>query len=199
VKNNLQIISSLLYLQGSSLPDPAARRALRESQDRVHSMGLVHEQLYRSSSFRAIDFGEHLNELTANIAGSYGAMNPRVRVETELESVAVDLDLAIPVSLIFNEILTNAFKHAFPGDRAGTIQVAFHRDGSDNMILRVSDDGVGLPDNLDWENTPSLGLLIVRNLAAQIHGELYAHSAAGVTTFQISFSRNRGVAVTAAQ
>jgi PAS domain S-box-containing protein len=199
VKNNLQIISSLLYLQGSSLRDPVARQALRESQDRVHSIGLVHEQLYRSSSFRAIDFGEHLKELTANIAGSYGAMNPRVRVETELESVAVDLDLAIPVSLIFNEILTNAFKHAFPGDRAGKIQVAFHRDGSDNTILRVSDDGVGLPDNLDWENTPSLGLLIVRNLAAQIHGELYAHSAAGVTTFQISFSRTRAVAVTAAQ
>ncbi|HXK30728.1 MAG TPA: histidine kinase dimerization/phosphoacceptor domain -containing protein, partial [Candidatus Binatia bacterium] len=106
VKNNLQIISSLLYLQSSALGDPVARQALRESQDRVRSMGLVHEQLYRSSNFSAVDFGEHLKELTANIAGSYGAMNPRVRVETELESVAVDLDLAIPVSLIFNEILT---------------------------------------------------------------------------------------------
>lgn len=114
VKNNLQIISSLLYLQSSSLRDPAARQALRESQDRVHSIGLVHEQLYRSSNFSAVDFGEHLKEIAANIAGSYGAMNPRVRVETELESVAVYLDLAIPVSLIFNEILTNAFKHAFP-------------------------------------------------------------------------------------
>lgn len=197
VKNNLQIISSLLYLQSSSLRDPVARQALRESQDRVHSMGLVHEQLYRSSSFRAIDFGEHLNELTANIAGSYGAMNPRVRLETELESVVVDLDLAIPVSLIFNEILTNAFKHAFPGERAGKIQIAFHRDGSDNMILRVSDDGVGLPENLDWESTPSLGLQIVRNLAAQIQGELYAQSAAGVTTFQLFFPCSRSVAVAA--
>jgi PAS domain S-box-containing protein len=199
VKNNLQIISSLLYLQGSSLPDPVARQALRESQDRVHSIGLVHEQLYRSSSFRAIDFGEHLKELTANIAGSYGAMNPRVRVETELESVAVDLDLAIPVSLIFNEILTNAFKHAFPGKRAGKIQIAFHRDGSDNMILRVSDGGVGLPENLNWDNGSSLGLKIVRNLAAQIHGELYAQSAAGVTTFQLSFSPTKTISTTAAQ
>jgi len=188
VKNNLQIISSLLYLHSSSLRDPAARQALKESQDRVHSMGLVHEQLYRSSNFRAIDFGKHLKELTANIASSYGAINPRVRVETELESVAVDLDLAIPVSLIFNEILTNAFLHAFPGERAGKIQIAFHRDGSDNLILRVSDSGVGLPENLDWENGSSLGLKIVRNLAAQIHGELYAQSAAGVTTFQLSFS-----------
>ncbi len=199
VKNNLQIISSLLYLQSSSLRDPVARQALRESQDRVHSMGLVHEQLYRSSNFSAIDFGEHLKELTANIAGSYGAMNPRVRVETELESVAVDLDLAIPVSLIFNEILTNAFKHAFPGERAGKIQVAFHREGPDKLMLRVSDDGVGLPENLDWENESSLGLKIVRNLTEQIHGELYAQSAAGVTTFQLSFSRNRAVAVAAAQ
>ena len=111
-----------------------------------------------------------------------------MRVETELESVAVDLDLAIPVSLIFNEILTNAFKHAFPGERAGKIQIAFHRDGSDNMILRVSDDGVGLPENLDWKNASSLGLQIVRNLTQQIHGELYAQSAGGVTTFQITFS-----------
>jgi two-component sensor histidine kinase len=88
--SNLQI-AELLYLHSSSLRDPAARQALKESQDRVHSMGLVHEQLYRSSNFRAIDFGEHLKELTANIAGSYGAINPRVHVETELESVAVDL------------------------------------------------------------------------------------------------------------
>jgi len=188
VKNNLQIISSLLYLQSSALVDPVARQALRESQDRVQSMGLVHEQLYRSSNFSAVDFGEHLKEIAANIAGSYGAMNPRVRVETELESVAVDLDLAIPVSLIFNEILTNAFKHAFPRERAGKIDVAFHRDGSDNLVLRVSDDGVGLPENLDWETAPSLGLKIVRNLTEQIHGELYAQSAAGVTTFQLSFS-----------
>jgi PAS domain S-box-containing protein len=188
VKNNLQIISSLLYLQSSALVDPVARQALRESQDRVQSMGLVHEQLYRSSNFSAVDFGEHLKEIAANIAGSYGAMNPRVRVETELESVAVDLDLAIPVSLIFNEILTNAFKHAFPRERAGKIDVAFHRDGSDNLVLRVSDDGVGFPENLDWETAPSLGLKIVRNLTEQIHGELYAQSAAGVTTFQLSFS-----------
>ena len=188
VKNNLQIISSLLYLQSSALGDPVARQALRESQDRVQSMGLVHEQLYRSSNFSAVDFGEHLKEIAANIAGSYGAMNPRVRVETELESVAVDLDLAIPVSLIFNEILTNAFKHAFPRERAGKIEVAFHRNGSDNLVLRVSDDGVGLPENLDWETAPSLGLKIVRNLTEQIHGELYAQSAAGVTTFQLSFS-----------
>ena len=188
VKNNLQIISSLLYLQSSALVDPVARQALRESQDRVQSMGLVHEQLYRSSNFSAVDFGEHLKEIAANIAGSYGAMNPRVRVETELESVAVDLDLAIPVSLIFNEILTNAFKHAFPRERAGKIDVAFHRDGSDNLVLRVSDDGVGLPKNLDWETAPSLGLKIVRNLTEQIHGELYAQSAADVTTFQLSFS-----------
>ena len=197
VKNNLQIISSLLYLQSSSLRDPAARQALKESQDRVHSIGLVHEQLYRSSNFSAIDFGEHLKELTANIAGSYGTTNPRVRVETELESGAVDLDLAIPVSLIFNEILTNAFKHAFPGERAGKIQIAFHRDGSDNMILRVSDDGVGLPENLDWKNASSLGLQIVRNLTEQIHGELYAQSAAGVTTFQLSFAPTKTISAAA--
>ncbi|MDP2603151.1 MAG: PAS domain-containing protein [Deltaproteobacteria bacterium] len=199
VKNNLQIISSLLYLQSSALRDPAARQALKESQDRVHSIGLVHEQLYRSSNFSAIDFGEHLKELTANIAGSYGAMNPRVRVETELESVAVDLDLAIPVSLIFNEILTNAFKHAFPGERAGKIQVAFHREGLDKLMFRVSDNGMGLPEVLDWENGSSLGLKVVRNLAEQIHGELYWQSVAGVTTFQLAFAPTKTISADPAE
>ena len=122
-----------------------------------------------------------------------------MRVETELESVAVDLDLAIPVSLIFNEILTNAFKHAFPGKRAGKIQIAFQRDGSDKMILRVRDGGVGLPENLDWDNGSSLGLKIVRNLAEQIHGELYWQSAAGMTTFQLSFSATKTISADSAQ
>lgn len=187
VKNNLQIISSLLYLQSSTLVDATARQALKESQDRVHSMALVHERLYRSSSLGAIDFGEHLRQLAGSVARSYGPANGRVRLEMDLESVAVDLDLAIPVSLIFNEVLANAFKHAFPGERAGTVQVAFFADGPETLTLRVRDDGVGLAPDSEHDRGRSLGLKIVRNLTEQIHGQLEIQSRPG-TTFQLSFA-----------
>jgi PAS domain S-box-containing protein len=187
VKNNLQIISSLLYLQSSTLADATARQALKESQDRVHSMALVHEQLYRSSSLGAIDFGEHLRQLAGSVARSYGPASGRVRLEMELESIAVDLDLAIPVSLIFNEVLANVFKHAFPGERTGTVQVAFFADGPERLTLRVRDDGVGLPPGSEYDAGRSLGLKIVRNLTEQIHGQLEIQSQHG-TTFQLSFT-----------
>ena len=190
VKNNLQIISSLLYLQSSTLADATARQALKESQDRVHSMALVHEQLYRSSSLGAIDFGEHLRQLAGSVARSYGPANGRVRLELELESVAVDLDLAIPVSLIFNEVLANAFKHAFPGERAGIVHVAFFADGPETLTLRVRDDGVGSAPDSEYDAGRSLGLKIVRNLTEQIHGQLEIQSRPG-TTFQLSFTNLR--------
>ncbi|HEX9145634.1 MAG TPA: PAS domain S-box protein, partial [Candidatus Binatia bacterium] len=181
VKNNLQIISSLLYLQSSTLADATARQALKESQDRVHSMALVHEQLYRSSSLGAIDFGEHLRQLAGSVARSYGPASGRVHLELELESIAVDLDLAIPVSLIFNEVLANAFKHAFPGERAGIVHVAFFADGPETLTLRVRDDGVGLAPDSEHDRGCSLGLKIVRNLTEQIHGQLEIQSRPGTT------------------
>jgi PAS domain S-box-containing protein len=190
VKNNLQIISSLLYLQSTTLADATARQALKESQDRVHSMALVHERLYRSSSLGAIDFGEHLRQLAGSVARSYGPATGRVRLEMDLKSIAVDLDLAIPVSLIFNEVIANAFKHAFPGERAGTVKVAFFADGRETLTLRVRDDGVGLPPDAEYDRGRSLGLKIVRNLAKQIHGELEIQSHHG-TTFQLSFANSK--------
>jgi two-component sensor histidine kinase len=187
VKNNLQIISSLLYLQSSSLADATASQALKESQDRVHSMALVHEQLYRSSSLGAIDFGEHLRQLAGSVARSYGAASGRVRLEIAVESIAVDLDLAIPVSLIFNEVLANVFKHAFPGERAGTVEVIFRSDGPETLMLRVRDNGIGLPPDYERDQGRSLGLKIVRNLAEQIHGQLEIESCHGMT-FQLTFA-----------
>jgi len=190
VKNNLQIISSLLYLQSSTLADATARQALKESQDRVHSMALVHERLYRSSTLGAIDFGEHLRQLAGSVARSYGPASGRVRLETDLESIAVDLDLAIPVSLIFNEVLANAFKHAFPGERAGTVQVDFFADEPETLTLRVRDDGVGFAPDSEHDQGRSLGLKIVHNLTEQIHGQLEIQSHHG-TAFQLSFTNSK--------
>jgi two-component sensor histidine kinase len=186
VKNNLQVISSLLYLQANSIHDGPAREVLRESRERVNSIALVHEQLYRSTNFSAIDFGEHLRELAANVAYSYGATRRGIELDMKVMEVALQLDVAIPASLIFNELLSNAFKHAFPRSRTGRVEVTLLRAGPDDLILRVRDDGVGMPEGLDWKHPTTLGLKIVRNLTEQIHGKIEVESGAG-STFQISF------------
>jgi two-component sensor histidine kinase len=190
VKNNLQVISSLLYLQANSLSDGAAREVLRDTRERVNSIALVHEQLYRSANFSAIDFGEHLRELAANVAYSHGAERRGIALEMKVMEVNLQLDVAIPASLIFNELLSNAFKHAFPGNRTGRVEVTLYQNGSDDLVLRVSDDGAGLPDGLDWNRPATLGLKIVRNLTEQIHGRIDVAAGAG-SSFQVSFKANK--------
>ena len=190
VKNNLQVISSLLYLQANSLHDGPAREVLRESRERVNSIALVHEQLYRSANFSAIDFGEHLRELAANVAYSYGAARRGIGLEMNVMEVTLQLDVAIPASLIFNELLSNAFKHAFPGRRTGRVEVTLSRNGPEDLVLRVSDDGVGLPEEFDWKRPTTLGLKIVHNLTEQIHGRIAVESAVG-STFLVSFVANK--------
>jgi len=180
VKNNLQIISSLLYLQSMSVADQKIREVFQESRERVRSMALVHEQLYRSERLNAIDLGEQLRELAANVANGYGDAKRRVRLEMDLASMELDLDLAIPVSLIFNELLSNAYKHAFPGERSGKVVVKLAQDGVNARILRMSDDGVGLPPDFHLEAASTLGLKIVRNLTEQIHGSIEFQSGPGV-------------------
>jgi len=190
VKNNLQVISSLLYLQANSLHDGPAREVLRESRERVNSIALVHEQLYRSANFSAIDFGEHLRELAANVAYSYGAARRGIGLEMRVMEVTLQLDVAIPASLIFNELLSNAFKHAFPERRTGRVEVTLSRDGPEDLVLRVSDDGVGLPEEFDWKRPTTLGLKIVHNLTEQIHGRIAVESTVG-STFLVSFVANK--------
>jgi two-component sensor histidine kinase len=184
VKNNLQIISSLLYLQSTAVKDEETREVFRESRERVRSMALVHEQLYRSERLNAIDLGEHLKALADNVARGCGDVKHRVAMELHLASMELDLDLAIPVSLIFNELLSNAYKHAFPGDRRGKVTVELSRAGPDSWTLRVDDDGVGLPPQFNWETSPTLGLKIVRNLTEQIHGKIDVRSGPGAS-FQL--------------
>ncbi|HYA29196.1 MAG TPA: histidine kinase dimerization/phosphoacceptor domain -containing protein, partial [Acidobacteriota bacterium] len=180
VKNNLQVITSLLLLQASAIEDRRTREAFRESQDRVQAMALVHEQLYRSETLSHLDFGEHLRTLAGNVAYSYSPIKQGVRLDLNLTKVPVDLDTAIPLSLIFNELLSNAYKHGFPDNRPGRIEVTLTRN-DDGLILRVSDDGVGLHEGVDWTNLSTLGLKIVRNLTEQIHGKIEVISGPGAT------------------
>ncbi|MGZ8937554.1 MAG: CHASE4 domain-containing protein [Halobacteriota archaeon] len=184
VKNNLQIVSSLLSLQSDYVTDADALAMFRESQQRVKSMALIHEKLYQSEDFAHIDFSDYLAALSSYLVSSYHL--PSVRLVTEGCTTSVDITAAIPCGLIVNELVTNAFEHAFPDGRAGTITVSLCTDEAGTHVLSVSDDGVGFPEDLDFRNTKSLGLQLVTGLVNQLDGTITLDRTKG-TTFIITF------------
>ena len=186
VKNNLQIISSLLSLQSNTIADGQTREILRESQNRVKSMALVHEKLYRSSDLARIDFAEYVRSLTAQLFRTYSTTSGTVALRLNIENIWLDVDTAVPCGLIINELVSNALKHAFPGGREGEIGVVVGDGGDGQIILRVSDTGVGFPAAIDFHNTPSLGLQLVNTLADQIGGIVELNREQG-TEFRIVF------------
>ncbi|MGB9869108.1 sensor histidine kinase [Methanothermobacter sp.] len=183
VKNNLMIISSLLSLQSRKAKDEETLDLFRESENRTRSMALIHERLYRSGDLKNIDMGEYIGTLASEVFRSYSA-DSRIRLNIDVDELKVDVETAIPVGLIVNELLTNAVKHAFP-DGEGTVSVSVKRSNK-HVLIEVSDDGVGFPPDLDWESSPSLGLQLVRNLTEQIDGSAEMISDEG-TTFRITF------------
>ncbi|MEM4196403.1 MAG: PAS domain S-box protein, partial [Methanothermobacter sp.] len=184
VKNNLMIISSLLSLQSRKAKDEETLDLFRESENRARSMALIHERLYRSGDLKNIDMGEYIRTLASEVFRSYSA-DSRIRLNMDVAELKVDVETAIPVGLIVNELLTNAVKHAFP-DGEGTVSVSVKRSNN-HVLIEVSDDGVGFPPDLDWESSPSLGLQLVRNLTNQIDGTVEMISDGG-TTFRITFT-----------
>lgn len=170
VKNNLAVISSLFYMQSTYTSDEPTIKILRESQDRVRSMSLVHETLYRSENLAAIDFGAYAQDLSERLFRTYGATGGKIRLITQLDPVSLGIDQAIPCGLILNELITNAFAHGFPGERQGEIRVQVGRGAPAEMKLSVCDDGVGFPAGLDIEHANTLGLRLIRALTRQIDG-----------------------------
>jgi PAS domain S-box-containing protein len=183
VKNNLQVVSSLLGLQSRAITDPETRKRFQESQNRIHSMALLHESLYQSETLSQIDFPEYIRQLAAHLFHSYGVGNDRVRLETDLQDLNLTLDTAVPCGLIINELVSNSLKYAFPGDRNGVIRVAMREEPDRNITLRVADDGIGLDSSVDWATTPTLGLRLVRSLAQQLGGKLEVNSKQGTEIF----------------
>ncbi len=184
VKNNLQVIASLLRLQADSLPEAALANALRESQNRVESMALVHEQLYETEDLREVDMARNVELLASNLFHCYG--DPaRISWTAAVEPVPLSVDRAIPVSLILNELISNALKHAFPGDRMGWIRIEGGR-AQGRIFLSVRDNGKGIPDHVDVQHAKSLGLEIIRILTRQLHGSVEIERGNG-TTFRITF------------
>ncbi|HEY6033074.1 MAG TPA: sensor histidine kinase, partial [Kofleriaceae bacterium] len=165
VKNNLQLVSSLLNLQASRITDPAVAELFADSRNRVRSMALVHENLYRAGDFSRIPMATHIKALCAQLIRAYHV--PDVELVVEAGEMQLDMDRAVTCGLILNELVSNALKHAFPEGRRGTIRI----DAGGN-VLRVSDDGIGLPVGLDWGRADSLGIQLVRDLTAQLRGTL---------------------------
>ncbi len=181
VKNNLQVISSLLALQAGTAADPQTRSLLRESQDRVRSMALIHEKLYQSGAERGVSFAEYARDLAAHLRHSYAGNAGPVDLAVDVEELSLDMDVSVPCGLLINELVSNALKHAFPQGRKGTVRLSLHRAGDGTLRLAVSDDGVGLPEGLDVRSPRTLGLRIVNILAAQIRATLEAGPGPGTT------------------
>jgi PAS domain S-box-containing protein len=169
VKNNLAIVVELLSLQANQTDDPAARHALGESVDRIYAMALVHEMIYESSQLSAVDLGEYLERLSRKLLETYQAPGSNVDLRTQIAEVALTLDQAVPCSLILNELVTNALKHAFPQGRVGCIEITVGAGSDGHVVLEVRDNGVGMRADMDLHTSRSLGLRLVSSLARQLH------------------------------
>jgi len=171
VKNNMQVISSLLRLQSSRFSDAAVREAFQESQGRIKSMALVHEKLYGTKDLTRIDFADYVKSLTSSIF-AFNQESERIALRLDLEKTFLDINAAVPCGLIVNELVLNAFKHAFPNNRPGKITVELRENENDMIRLTVRDDGIGLAEGIKPEQSESLGFQIISLLAGQLEGHL---------------------------
>jgi PAS domain S-box-containing protein len=192
VKNNLQIVSSLLKLQSGYIRDPEALGLFKDSYNRVRSMALIHEKLYRSSDLSGIDASEYIHNLVANLCSAYGVCSEKIAVKIDVEKIAIDIDTAIPCGLIINELVSNSLKYAFPEGKQGlvTINLKLSQDNRKMFVLTVADDGIGLPPNFDLETSDSLGLQLVFNLTEQLGGTIQVSGNKG-TFYKIIFVKKR--------
>lgn len=186
VKNNLQIVSSLLSLQSQHIKEPDSVEVFKESQSRIISMALIHEKLYQTGDLTQINLSEYANELVNDLFRSYSVNTSRVKFKIESNDFPVDINTAIPCGLIINELITNSIKHAFPDDRNGEIKMEIRCHG-ENCRIKIGDNGVGLPENLDINDVNTLGLKLVTNLTRQLDGTIELDRDDG-TSFTIKFN-----------
>jgi len=184
VKNNLQIISSLLKLQSHRLKDAEAKGAIDDSVNRIFSMALIHEELYKNKNLAQVSLGDYIQELSTQILQLYEA-GTRIEMRLALDEIPIEIDQAIPCGLIVNEIITNSVKHAFPPGGSGRIAIELH-ESEGRACLRVTDNGSGLPAGIDIRTASSLGLQLVRTLSEQLHGQTELRGTRG-TVFEIEF------------
>ncbi|MDD5460681.1 MAG: histidine kinase dimerization/phosphoacceptor domain -containing protein [Methylococcales bacterium] len=189
VKNNLQVVSSLINLQARNVKNEMTADLLRQSADRIKSMALLHEKLYQSKHLARINLNEYIRSLVDHLLFGYGAQASKINVNLEVEDLFLDVDTAIPCGLIINELVSNALKHAFPDNRRGTIEISFRKEQAE-YILVIADNGVGFPADLNFEKSASLGLQLVDTLTRQLMGQMNLEQTGGsrfMIRFPISF------------
>ncbi len=201
VKNNMQIISSLLNLQSRYIKGKKALEMFQNSQARIRAMALVHEKLYRSQDLARINFVEYVNDLVKQLFRSHGISPAKIKFNIKIKDVFLDINTAIPCSLIINELVSNSLKHAFPASakaaagkpngRKGKIDIVFNLGEDNKLLLMVKDNGIGLPDKIDIKNTTTLGLQLVTTLVEQLGGTIEVDMKRG-TTFKIKFDKSEG-------
>ncbi|HUJ12713.1 MAG TPA: PAS domain S-box protein [Thermoanaerobaculia bacterium] len=191
VKNNLQVTTSLLRLQAATIDDPRAREMFDEAQDRIRSMALVHEKLYQSTNLSQIHFGDYIRALGDLLFRSSSMAPGNVTLDVGGSTIFLSIDTAVPCGLIVNELLSNSLKHAFPAQRAGKVSVQLEQKNGD-VIMRIRDDGVGLPPTFAEKQKATLGMQLVHALVQQVDGALTIEPARIGTSFKIAFPLERG-------
>lgn len=186
-KNNMQVVCSIIGLKKASIEDKKTVGILKEMEDRIRTMALVHQKLYQSRNLSKIDFKEYIFDLANLLLKSYGISDGKIKLSMELENIQLLIDSAIPCGLIINELITNSIKYAFPGEMKGEISIRLSRVDSDKIILKVSDNGIGIPAGSNWQEKETLGLLLLHGIAEdQLQGEIEFNTENGFS-FQISF------------
>jgi len=178
VKNNLQIVMSLLYSQTAHLSDEKAVKAFTDAQQRIHSIALIHQKLYQSTSMHRVAMKDYIGELVLHLLEGLNVRNDKVRFEMALEDISLDISQAVPIGLIINEAVTNALKYAFPGAE-GIVNINFS-ENEDRCILYISDNGIGLPKDFDMRKSRTMGLKLIEGLCLQLEAEYYIESMGGV-------------------
>jgi PAS domain S-box-containing protein len=186
VKNNLQIISVLLSLQSEEIDDPEILEKYKESENRIHSMALIHERMYQSKDLSSIDFADYVQNLIADIAYAYGFDGSSLDITMDLNNYNMSIETVMPLGLIINELVSNSLKYAFQNKSSKKINIILEKLDNDQFKLEISDNGMGFPENIDFKNTSSLGLQLVNELVQQIDGEMELFNEKG-TKFIINF------------
>lgn len=186
IKNNIQIISSLLRLEASQAGNEMLKEALRVCQSRIRSISLIHEKLYQSQDLAAVDFGDYTRTLAGELLHLYGIDESQIRLDVRSQGVRMPTKKAVSCGLIVSELVINALKHAFPTGRPGTISIEVAPQERGRTMLLVRDDGIGLPADYDAGKTNRLGLRIVSDLVKQLDGEMHIDRSEG-TAFRIIF------------
>lgn len=187
VKNNLQVINSILNLQSSYVEDPKTLEIINESQNRIRSMSYIHESLYQTKDFSSINFADYITNLVQNLVHSYQLYHDKIELQFNVGPVKLALDQAIPCGLILNELVSNALKYAYPGEKRGQIVIEVVEENG-RIQLGVEDFGIGLPEGFKIEHSESLGLSLVYTLVDQLDGELKLKRLGG-TKFLITFDK----------